>query len=362
LFYKKTNRGDYDVGNIKVKNRKVRIRISLGMCYKNISGWICLVWLLGFSLESFGQRIFPRFTESYTSAGIQLSSMHYFGDLNPTNNYVSTELGLTRPAITLSLSRKFSDHFHLRADLSYGQIRGDDFESADPTHPRHKFRYARNLHFRNNILEFALIGVYDIFASKGSFLERRRFTPYILAGAAVFNHNPQAKTPIEQGNNWVDLQPIGTEGQHSGKEGYAKPYSLIQPAIIGGIGARWNITNFSSISFEIALRYTFFDHLDDVSGLYPDMGDLQSDLARAMSTRGLETQAAVSGSTREPNFNPAIDVVGSDGNTYTVLTGYGERRDKRGEGGFNDIYVMAGFRFEVIINKTAKRPRFRRRR
>ena len=332
------------------------------MYYKKISGWICFLLLWGISVDSYSQRIFPRFTESYMSAGVQLSSMHYFGDLNPTNNYVSTEFGLTRPAITLSLSRKFSDHFHLRADLSYGQIRGDDFESADPTHPRHKFRYARNLHFRNNILEFAVIGVYDIFASHGSFTERKRFTPYILAGAAVFNHNPQAKTPIEQGNVWTDLQPLGTEGQQSGKTGYAKPYSLIQPAIIGGVGARWKLTNFSSIAFEVSLRYTFFDHLDDVSGLYPDMGDLQSDLARTMSARSLETQAAVSGTTREMPVGPAVTVVGSDGNNYNILNGFGERRDKRGEGGFNDIYVMAGFRFEIIINKTARRPRFRRRR
>jgi hypothetical protein len=207
-----------------------------------------------------------------------------------------------------------------------------------------------------------LIGVYDIFPSKGRFSQRTRFTPYILAGAAVFHHSPQAKTPVDQSNTWVDLQPLGTEGQQSGKPGYAKPYSLIQPAIIGGIGTRWNITPFSSLSFEIALRYTFFDHLDDVSGFYPDMGDLNTDLARTMSTRGLETQAAVSGETRVPNFNPSIEVIGSDGNPYNVLTGYGERRDKRGEAGFNDLYIVAGFRFEIIINKSPNRPKFRRRR
>lgn len=329
------------------------------MYYKNIFGWILLLLLSGWS-EVNAQRIFEKFTESYMTAGIQLGSMHYFGDLNPTNKYVSTKLSLTRPSLTLSLSRKFSDHFHLRADLTYGQIRGDDFEAADPNDERHKFRYARNLHFRNNILELAFIGIYDILGSHGRFNQRRMFTPYILAGAAVFNHNPQAKTPIEQDNIWVDLQPLGTEGQQSGKTGYAKPYSLIQPAIIGGVGARWNITPFSSLSFELALRYTFFDHLDDVSGLYPDQGDLQSDLARTLSTRGLETKAAISGSTRAPNFNPAIDLRGSDGNTYTVLSGYGARQDKRGEGGFNDIYVIAGFRFEIIINKSSRRPKFRR--
>lgn len=329
------------------------------MYYKKILSW-ALFFLCSSISHSYAQRIFERFTESYMTAGIQLGSMHYFGDLNPTSNYVSTEFSLTRPSLTLSLSRKFSDHFHLRADLTYGQIRGDDFKAASPHHPRHKFRYARNLHFRNNIMELAVIGVYDIFASHGRFTQRRQFTPYILAGAAVFHHNPQAKTPIEQSNSWVDLQSLGTEGQQSGKPGYAKPYSLIQPAVVGGFGARWNITPFSSLSFELALRYTFFDHLDDVSGLYPDMGDLQSDLARTMSTRGLETQAAVSGKTRAINFNPTIDVVGSDGNTYSVLTGYGERRDKRGEAGFNDLYIVAGFRFEIIINKSPNRPKFRR--
>lgn len=331
------------------------------MCYRKVLG--CTLILLYVSLSQLrAQRIFEQFTESYMTAGVQLGSMHYFGDLNPTNNYVSTEFSLTRPSLTLSLSRKFSNHFHLRADLTYGQIRGDDFRAANPNHPHHKFRYARNLHFRNNILELALIGVYDIFPSKGRYSQRTRFTPYILAGAAVFHHSPQAKTPVDQSNTWVDLQPLGTEGQQSGKSGYAKPYSLIQPAIVGGIGTRWNITPFSSLSFEIALRYTFFDHLDDVSGFYPDMGDLNTDLARTMSTRGLETQAAVSGETRVPNFNPTVEVTGSDGNTYSVLTGYGERRDKRGEAGSNDLYIVAGFRFEIIINKSPNRPKFRRRR
>ena len=54
-------------------------------------------------------------------------------------------------------------------------------------------------------------------------MTRVKWTPYVYAGIAGFLHNPQAIAPAKdlQGNalaeagKWVDLRPLGTEGQYS---------------------------------------------------------------------------------------------------------------------------------------------------
>jgi hypothetical protein len=51
--------------------------------------------------------------------------------------------------------------------LTYiSNLNGDDFESADPEDEIAKYRYIRNLQFRNSILEFSLVGKW-IFSPTG---------------------------------------------------------------------------------------------------------------------------------------------------------------------------------------------------
>jgi hypothetical protein len=72
-------------------------------------------------------------------------------------------------------------------------LKGDDFDSADPYGDKSKFRYVRNLSFRNDIKELAFVAVWDIFGNHGTFLNRVPVTPYAFAGLGVFHHNPKGK-------------------------------------------------------------------------------------------------------------------------------------------------------------------------
>jgi hypothetical protein len=109
-------------------------------------------------------------------------------------------------------------------------------------------------------------------------------------------HNPQAKVPsdnisnelIDQAGKWVDLRPLGTEGQYSNllptDANYGvKPYSLIQPTIPIGVGVKIRMSKRLDVRCEFGVNYFFTDYLDDVSRNYVDLGALKSDLARKMS-------------------------------------------------------------------------------
>ena len=324
-----------------------------------------LLSLTGYSVNAQG-RFFRLKTEGFLTVGAQLGTINYFGDMNPLSQYVAPEWRFLRPSISVNVQRKLGKNFQVRLEFTYGRLLGNDFVSASPNNERHRYRFLRNNHFRNDIKELSLVGTYDILGSGGRYYRRVPFTPYVLAGVAVFHHNPRAKAPEEFGGKWVALQPLGTEGQQSGVEGYAKPYSRIQPAAIFGLGVKWRLSDRVNFSFEVALRYLFFDYLDDVSDRYADAGDLQNDLVRALANRTLESTDAATGRSREPDLtrlteqvSPRITYTGSDGNTYETLAGYGIRGDKRGEKGNNDIYFITGFRLSYIINVGLKCPTFR---
>lgn len=336
---------------------------------------LVVLTILLYAIPSPGQRMEP-----YTSIGIQLNAINYFGDMNPLEQYVSTELSFTRPNISVDFTKKIAPRIHLRASLGYGRLRGDDFEAADPNRQQAVGRYGRNLHFRNDIFELAVVGMVDLFPNDKRFYRRRPINPYIFGGIALFYHNPKAKTPRgangEEGE-WVALRPLRTEGQ--GLPGYGKQYSLIQPAIPVGLGVKWKLNDKMDISAEIGFRFLFTDYIDDVSTVYPDLRDLPNDLSRIMSDRSAEPLAAISGDNR--NLSNIIPIVGdfsnvygvrgdgnltplfdANGNQLTRLGGYGLRGDKRGnspkeKSSFSDMYVVTGFHFNYLF-ASVRFPRY----
>ena len=199
-------------------------------------------------------------TEGYVSAGFHIGAMNYFGD-------IPSGFTFTRPGGGVFIMRKISPRAHIRLSLSVGRLEGDDFESEE-----NSGTYARNLHFRNDILELTLTNTLDLIGSYGKYQKRAPFTPYLFYGIGLVHHNPKAKIPVNQGNEWIELQPLGTEGQ--GRPGYGDPYSKIQLALPLGLGLKWSINDRMDIAIESGVRFTFFDHLDDVSGQYPDLDDL----------------------------------------------------------------------------------------
>ncbi|MEQ8926800.1 MAG: DUF6089 family protein [Fulvivirga sp.] len=310
--------------------------------------------------------------KKYNSIGITLNALNYFGDLSPSASALSTDIGFTRPGIGVDFSHRFGPRYTLRASFLYGTIRGDDFESADKGDSEAKFRYARNLSFRNRIKELTVVGVFDLFKNEASYISRVQWTPYAYIGATLFHHNPQAYVADDSGlpeaGTWVDLQPLGTEGQNAELDpndvnAGIEPYKLIQFAIPFGIGVRYRLNQVFDLSFEMGIRYTFTDYLDDVSQNYVDLGVFGNDeLAKYLSDRSAQATGAEGG---DRNIN-ALDLnqvsyVGRDGNTYQVINGFGsEFRDNiRGNKDNNDVYFVTSIRVAYIIGATFTRAKFR---
>jgi hypothetical protein len=289
----------------------------------------------------------------YNAIGISLNAFNYYGDLSPSPKRLSTDISLTRPAIGVSFVHRFGPRYQLVGSFMYGGIRGSDNESADQEDTENGiFRYNRNLSFRNRIKELSVVGQVDLFDNQSTYISRVKWTPYVYAGLAVFHHNPQAQDP---NGDWVDLQPLGTEGQYADLEptdvNYGiEPYKRIQFAIPFGFGARFRINELMDISGEFGFRYTFTDYLDDVSGNYVDLGVFgNDDLARTMSYRSNEVAS--------PNY----PYIGRDSQPYNVLIGYGaEHPDNlRGNSDNKDIYMVTTIRLTYIIGKTFHRAKFR---
>ncbi|NJN24724.1 MAG: hypothetical protein HC819_01390 [Cyclobacteriaceae bacterium] len=312
-------------------------------------------------------------SKRYASVGFSVDALNYFGDITPKSGMLSTDISLTRPAFSVYGTYRYTPNLSFRGSLSWGRLTGDDFQSADPYGTDSRFRYVRNASFRNDIKELAIVGIWDIFPNHGTFLNRVSFTPYVFAGVAVFHHNPKGKAPendkqgqpLAEAGKWVALRELGTEGQYS--EHYdVKPYSLIQPSIPFGLGIRTKLQKRLDFEFEIGYRYLFTDYIDDVSGMYVDLGALDSELARAMSDRSRETVSARSGEARD--FDAIGEVVRTttytslyNGESYTVFGGYGQEHPDniRGMSSDKDIYIVTSFKISYIISGSFRRAKFR---
>ena len=300
----------------------------------------------------------------YNAVGISLNALNYFGDLAPRPSRFSTDIGFTRPAIGLSFTHRFGPRYSLVGAFTYGTLRGDDADSADPTDAENAvYRFDRNLSFRNRVKELSIVANLDLFENMATYISRVKWTPYIYLGIAVFHHNPQAQAPatdvngnpLPEAGQWVDLQPLGTEGQFADLDPTAinhgiKPYKLIQPAIPMGLGLRLRINELMDFSAELGFRYLFTDYVDDVSAHYVNLDELDSELARAMSYRTAEVRGPAT-----------LGNGGTQSGNYVVWPGYGhEHRDNlRGNKKDRDIYMVTTFKLTSIIGKTFHRAKFR---
>ncbi len=298
--------------------------------------------------------------QGYYAIGGNIGVINYFGDLNPLAQYVSTDITKSRPSLGISLMKKMSPRIMLRGSLSWGRIIADDNQAASPTNERHRYRYIRNSHFRNDIFELAAGITYDLLPSSGIYYKRRGKVPYLTVGVAGFYHNPMARTPQQFGGRWTALKGLSTEGQGitptNPDDKYSKPYSLFQIAIPVGVGMRFKLNDRTDLAVEIGYRITFTDYLDDVGGNYADPNDLKSDLARAMANRTMEQTAIRTGADRSAAFE--INAITLDQRGNPTVAGFGNAGDKRGESS-RDVYIMSGVHLIRILNTGIRCPKFK---
>jgi hypothetical protein len=219
------------------------------------------------------------------AASGQSSTLHlhggftnYVGDMN--DKYLN--LQQAGKGLGLSYHQQLKDKLWLKAGFFYGSITSSDKQHTKPVVA------ARNLTFQNNIIEGSAMLEYNLFGE-----EATNWTPYIHAGVAVFRHNPFT---IDKSGVKYFLRPLSTEGQGLPEYPDRQQYSLVDFAFPLGGGVRVAINDRITIGYEVNIRKTFTDYLDDVSGNYPDENILRNrkgNKAVELSYRGGEISGGI---------------------------------------------------------------------
>lgn len=238
--------------------------------------------------QSFGQKkegIFSRkkIVNQYSTVGIGGGSSHYFGDLAPLEFAYYGLYTNVRWNGTINYTRHLNENIAARASFTYARIFGDDYtfsknNISNATLAAHNIR---NLHFRNDLQEFVLSGIYNLLPQYGKGAKgRSKIMPYISAGIGIYGHNPKAINRVDtidlyQGDpQWVKLKPFNTSGQNM-PASTVKNYSLVQFVAPIAVGIRAKISKSWDLTVEAGYRWTPTDFLDDVGNTsYPDLTNL----------------------------------------------------------------------------------------
>lgn len=162
-----------------------------------------------------------------SEVGIGLGTLNYTGDLVRSYN-----LSYSKPAATAFYRSNLSQVISFRVALTGGVLGASDERPIDALAGQ------RNASFNVNLLEASTGFEYHFLNWRD---ERRplRFTPYLMAGIALFGI--------------------------TGNENRQNQYSNVQLAIPLGGGIKYVINPKLYIAAEFGVRKTFFDYLDNVS-------------------------------------------------------------------------------------------------
>jgi len=232
----------------------------------------------------------------------------YQGDLQ------SKRISLNQSNFSFGLGLKYdlNPHWSVRTEFNMGKIEADD-KKNEP------ILQLRNLSFQSKIVEGNLLLEYSLFD-----LSQRNFTPYVFAGLGVFHFNPYAYDSL---GNKIFLKPLSTEGQGLAQYPDRKEYKLTQMAIPMGIGFRYRVADNITLGYELGMRKTFTDYLDDVSTNYVD----QFILAQERGAKAVE-MAFRGGEVKDSNASYPLE------------------GEMRGSPEFKDWYYFHGITVTVGLN------------
>jgi hypothetical protein len=238
-----------------------------------------------FCLKTQAQNIGP-----YSEVSFTAGTTYYLGDLNDVH------FGLAQPAASFNFKRNFDGRIAFKVGVLIGELRGNDKENLVDT-----AKINRNLHFKSPIYELSGVFEYNFLPyESGNY--NYPFTPFVFAGIGIFQFNPSARqfdtdnvydNDLNNSNNpFIELQPLGTEGQFSSNYPERTPYQLTQISIPLGVGFKVSLGRKFSMSAEYGIRKTFTDYIDDVGGTYADPAYLFSNNVDAayLSDRTLALQ------------------------------------------------------------------------
>ena len=285
--------------------------------------------LLFFCISGFAQAWKTVRHEVYFGVG----ASKFLGDLGGakgigTHGIKDLKLRMTRPIVMLGYKYMLNQYFSVKGSLIWSLLNGDDAVT------KNDIRNNRNLSFRSNIGEVASYIEYSPYADKvypryklKGVRGNKAFSlsPYFFTGIGLKLFNPKAN----YNGSWVALQPLAIEGQ--GLAGRPDKYKRVTISFPIGAGVKYHIDKQLALSFELSLRYTMSNYIDDVSTSYY----LPSEIA---------STGAVAATLSDRSINPALNGVIEypDGrNNYL----------QRGDPRWNDAYMFGIFLFTIDSSK-----------
>ena len=248
------------------------------------------------------------------SAGVVIGGSNYLGEIggkfDPRASLLDADIISTSPTFGGFLRYAANDRVRISGEVNYVHIRQSDENAEDPA------RRARNLNFRNRMVEFGFRTDFTVFHIKDRSSNNNFSKPgklfvkgFVFTGAYGVLHNPQAQVTHDPNNEWedrwYDLRPLRTEGQ-------VEDYASLIAAIPVGLGIEFGLGYGWVLGFEGSWRSTFTDYLDDISGMYANP-DLLSPLAEAISS---QSNQAVITAINDPSSGNVGNHQFSEGGTY----------------------------------------------
>jgi len=270
---------------------------------QNIKTLLLLIVFFAFSFVGKAQQFTPN-----TEVGFIGGGSYYLGDLSPAH------FKNILPGGGLAIKKNIDRRFSYKAELLYLNVAADDLDNPTDT-----IALSRGLHFQSTIYELSGQIEFNFLPYQpGNALYT--WTPFVYTGVSFFHFNPQAEN---KNGEWVDLQPLGTEGQGTSLFD-RKEYSLTQVAIPIGGGVKIAVNPSFNIILEYGIRKTFTDYLDDVS-----------------------TTFVGNGSSYPKEMN--LDAISMSDPLKTHSQG-----DQRGDPNKNDWYSFAGITLSFKLNNNTK--------
>lgn len=184
--------------------------------------------------------------------GQQRKSKQYLNEINwkNTTNCAGVYLGVM-----------YKEVVGVRLEATWGTVKAYDslLQKGTP-------RFNRNLSFQSSIREVSMMVEFHPLKLRYYETDPPRLSPYLAVGVGYYSFNPQGYL----NGNWVDLQPLRTEGQGFTEFPDRRPYRLSQANICGGLGVKYELAGSLNLRLEWIHRYLFTDYLDDVSRSYID--------------------------------------------------------------------------------------------
>ena len=240
----------------------------------------------------------------------------YMGDLNTTDPFYFKNMGGG-----LFVKYNLDPTWGVKLSVNQLGISGKDLDFDNSN------QQIRNLRFKNQLSEISFTVEYNFWTYYNS-RHTSNFSPYILAGLGIMNHDPY----VYYDENKIKLRPLKLEYDEATNAGLYSNWNMSIPV---GLGFRYRLNSAWSIGIEASYRVAFTDYIDNVSKNYTTATAVNNTLPHV--TVGREDN-------RRPFDSNDWRYLADPSNNLTINAG-----TARGDGKNRDGYMTAGVTLTYTI-------------